>query len=344
MKSLNIAMKSAGRQVSMSDNSVVARAYNTFRVEPFGLIRKSSQTARLADEIGYYKIIQRDINKSIFFPRLIASHVGSEDSILAGDENWLLMEQYDYQNLGQFLTGRCDHPIDWSRAFDSLTQVMSQFETFADTQPGDVNYTRAMYITKTETEYQNLVDTRPDLDTLFDATHVSVNGESLANFNTIWPSVKSYIETHMLEYTSGMIHGDMCFSNILYGPNIGVIKFIDPRGSFGKRGIFGDVRYDVAKLYHSLDGGYEFIINDMFSVDCEDDGWNTHIHYSVYRPQALLEFEKRFFDTGAFSKKEIKIIQGCIYIGMCARHYDSIARQEIMYLTGIRLLNEAMNL
>jgi hypothetical protein len=57
---------------------------------------------------------------------------------------------------------------------------------------------------------------------------------------------------------------------------------------------------------------------------------------------ALDAFEKVFFPQ--YNQKQIKILQGCIFIGMCARHYDSLTRQHAMYLTGIRLLNEALNL
>jgi hypothetical protein len=39
----------------------------------------------------------------------------------------------------------------------------------------------------------------------------------------------------------------------------------------------------------------------------------------------------------------IRLVQGLIFVGMCARHYDSTDRQMIMYLTGIKNLNEAVN-
>lgn len=318
----------------MSANPVNARAYNSFRYEPFGLIRKSSQTERLADEIGYYKTIQRDINKSIFFPRLIASHIG--------EENWLLMERYDYQNLGNYLTGQTDRTVRWSEVFDELSVVLSQFETFSDPQNGNPQHTTDMLINKTSREYDALVSVRYDLQHLFSSKIVNINGKEYRNFSEIWPEVEYWIMNTMLEYTSTMIHGDMCFSNILYSPDAKIIKFIDPRGSYGKKGIYGDARYDIAKLYHSVDGGYEYIINDAFTLNGDLNVWDYELHN--YDVRALQAFEKKFFETGAFDKKEITLIQGCIYIGMCARHYDAPRRQELMYLTGVKLLNEGMNL
>lgn len=101
----------------------------------------------------------------------------------------------------------------------------------------------------------------------------------------------------------------------------------------------------MAKLYHSVDGTYESFITDKFEVsshgNLHDIALNGHMS-KVEISHALVAFENTFFPQ--FDKKQIKILQGCIFIGMCARHYDSLPRQHAMYLTGIRLLNEAMDL
>ena len=41
-----------------------------------------------------------------------------------------------------------------------------------------------------------------------------------------------------------------------------------------------------------------------------------------------------------FDYQKIKLIEGCIFIGMCARHYDSLERQKAMFISGLKLLNE----
>ena len=57
----------------------------------------------------------------------------------------------------------------------------------------------------------------------------------------------------------GVIHGDPVLSNIIKKNNNDLI-FLDPRGSLGKNfTIFGDINYDFAKVYQSLTG-YENII------------------------------------------------------------------------------------
>ena len=43
------------------------------------------------------------------------------------------------------------------------------------------------------------------------------------------------------------------------------------------------------------------------------------------------------------TEEKDKLIQGLIYIGMCSRHYDSFLRQLVMYLNGVRILNEVLD-
>jgi len=59
----------------------------------------------------------------------------------------------------------------------------------------------------------------------------------------------------------GVIHGDPVLSNIMKKNNNELV-FLDPRGSQGNKfTIFGDINYDFAKIYQSL-YGYENIILD----------------------------------------------------------------------------------
>ena len=60
----------------------------------------------------------------------------------------------------------------------------------------------------------------------------------------------------------GVMHGDLCCTNIFYDFRTRQIRVIDPRGftRSGEPTIFGDVRYDMAKLCHSFVGGYDFIL------------------------------------------------------------------------------------
>lgn len=65
----------------------------------------------------------------------------------------------------------------------------------------------------------------------------------------------------------GLMHGDFCFPNMFYDYRQQTIKVIDPRGSVidGKPSNFGDLRYDLAKLNHSV-RGYDAILTNRYSL------------------------------------------------------------------------------
>jgi hypothetical protein len=325
---------------------MVTRAYNRFEIDTTkGIIRKLSSTERLRDEIWYYnKLNAEHPEHAVLFPRIIdsTSHIQNE--------YWMDLELYDYPNVGSYLFGDGVMP-SWADFFISLRNILTEWSTIHPRYRWTSEEVRQaaldMYITKTEREYRNFHKGWCDkFDNLFvdqiDSGTLSINGMTYQVFETIWPQIKQYIHDNMLDFTPSLMHGDCCFSNILYGQNKNLIRFIDPRGSFGETGIYGDIRYDVAKLYHSIDGTYEAFITDKFTVRVNSNTYEMDIKSNEELNLAQNEFEHIFFPT--FNKKEIKIIQGCIFIGMCARHYDSMERQRAMYLTGTRLLNEALAL
>ena len=203
-----------------------------------------------------------------------------------------------------------------------------------------------MFVGKTEKEYLSLTTNFSFFSELESFEYVIINSKKYKNFNTLW---KQFLKQHVLEEYCGddplsFMHGDLCFSNILCGydtdKNV-VLKFIDPRGSFGEDGCMGDVYYDLAKLMHSMDGKYECFIYDKFNLTLHSPG-----SFSLSFDSELKDLSPLFSEYlyANHDEVKIKVIQGLIFIGMCARHYDSHERQVAMYLTGLRILNECEEL
>lgn len=303
------------------------RAYNKIELLPFGLIRKSSDSDRLSDEIFYYDSIPSDMLH--FFPR--------KNNSYCQDGNYnLVIEYYPYENLGHYMM--CDEIFDWNSVFLNLKNVIQLMSLHEEHDDDSEKHSSLMYITKTKTEYENLKKSYHDRE-LFSSEKITINGKEYVNFESMWGKIEFLIKKHLFSYRRNMIHGDMCFSNILYHPKVGP-RFIDMRGSFGTRGIYGDSTYDYAKLLHSVEGGYELIINDNFSVEKESLGvYNVHFPKNKNKNFAFDAYMKTF---GEMNIDMIRLVEGLIFIGMCARHYDSEKRQMIMYLTGIKTLNEAI--
>lgn len=100
--------------------------------------------------------------------------------------------------------------------------------------------------------------------------YVSYNGvflkktrERIANLNHPWKDhAESMIEwlEPRIKQMPAVLHGDLCFSNILYDRRSDTLKIIDPRGHDMVDGVRGNQLYDLAKLFHSAYGGYDFAL------------------------------------------------------------------------------------
>ena len=168
----------------------------------------------------------------------------------------------------------------------------------------------------------------------------------LNNVNT--PSVDEIIDTCLSNVTEskeniGLLHGDLCLSNILFDSRSQRIKLLDPRGldAFGNVVNFGDLRYDVAKLTHSILGLYDHIVANRFfvAIDQTDKSLNR-ISFDVYQTQLSKligrEFQKsRVFDNCSF--KEIASITVLLFFSMLPLHGEDKLRQKALLANGIRV-------
>ena len=100
----------------------------------------------------------------------------------------------------------------------------------------------------------------------------------------------------------GIIHGDPVFTNIFETPT--GIKFIDMRGKQGdETTLYGDIYYDLAKIYQSLIG-YDNILNN---IEIDDE----------YRRELVTYFEN-IINKEVLDK--IKLITASLLISMLPLH------------------------
>ncbi len=168
-----------------------------------------------------------------------------------------------------------------------------------------------------------------------------MNGTEASNIPALWPDVEAEVHRMADNLQGCIVHGDLCLSNILYDLPSRVCKFLDPRGSFGTAGIYGDPRYDVAKLYHSIHGLYDFITNDLFDTSIDGTNINLTIRSRPQHRTIQERFEKVFF--AEFDRREILLITGLLFASMPALHYDAPRRQMAMYARALELLNEVFS-
>ena len=312
------------------------RAYNSFEINPKtkASIIKTSEEDRLKGEAEYFANLPKDLQ--VFFPRLIDCRLTSPYK--------MELEYYAYSNLGVRMIS---HPNVyeeefWQKVFEFL---LGYIDAYKDSESIDYNRRDSLLMTvdKTENEYKKLMDGFEFFNKLKDEDEFILNGKPLKSFNLIWGKIKEFIETKLIEDKFYFIHGDLCFSNILYGINPItedlILKMIDPRGVYGKTKFFGDPYYDLAKISHSCNTGYEHFIYDRFKVNVVRNKFDLKLEGST-KKESINNIFMDVVDEHNFDHQKIKLIEGCIFVGMCARHYDSLERQKAMFISGLKLLNE----
>lgn len=327
-------------KIRMNMNHFITRTYNKFEINrDQGTLTKISADTKLADEINYYNDIYKIPEIRRFFVNKLNSSIG--------DTNKMELEYIDYHNLYEHIVSTTETK-KWKSISKYICNILKMFQSIkpSDGSVGDAHY--RMYVLKTINEYNKLKDSNEYFLHLTQHENLIINGNSYGNFCKIQDKVISLVEKNLCKNAPKItaIHGDLCFGNIIGSYNtekdLTSLKLLDPRGSWGRVGIYGDPRYDIAKLYHSCNGRYEYLTNKKYTLTeinskefvYEYDDDNVKAVGDILINDIVNEFPH--------NPADYYLIEGLIYIGMCARHYDCQKRQTIMYLTGVKILNEVL--
>ena len=315
-----------------------SRAFNSLSVcLDKGILRKSSQHLdKLRQECRYLKTLPKEIQ--VYFPRII-THFHTEDI----HNGYFEMEYYGYPNLAEYQLYWNLDAAHWFRIFRKLQSILQEFRTFK----GAITRSsmNEVYIKKTEERIEafrkQLQGIGMDIGWLDRET--VINDVTCIPLGALWEAVIRR-STHLYRENDGcVIHGDFCFGNILYDMPTGILRFIDPRGSFGikRAGIYGDQKYDLAKLAHSAIGGYDYFVNDLFDSEWRGDHFRYRLN--LRKNQRLIEeLCRETIANLKYSEKDISFIMGLQFISLSSLHSDRPTRQQALYLHGLKILNEEL--
>jgi len=114
------------------------------------------------------------------------------------------------------------------------------------------------------------------------------------------------------------IHGDLHFDNIIFDKKS--FSLIDWREDFGKNINYGDLYYDLSKMYGGIEMNYDIIKKGKFSYMEK----NNDIFYKYKSRKFLMNRIKqqfhKFLLLNNFSLKKIEILKSIIYLNMSPLH------------------------
>ncbi len=163
------------------------------------------------------------------------------------------------------------------------------------------------------------------------------NGTVLPPVNKIVEELDTYLIGH--EEESTFIHGDMCFSNVMYDFRSNQIKVFDPRGMDFKNNIsvYGDPDYDYAKIMHSVIGLYDFIISGFYSYRVKEYTIDFHIDITT----EIRKIQETYLDV--FGKEKYEMLYAVVvhlFLSMLPLHNDNEQKQYALLSNAFRLYQD----
>lgn len=312
---------------------ITSRSFNAIKIfQEKGLLEKRSKNVtKFKDEIDYLTLLPREIQ--VFFPRVISNSVLDE---LASAK----LEYYGYPTMAEYMLYWDISNGMWEKAFKSLIYPLQEFKK----HPFSIgnNAYNDFYISKLQNRLKDFKAQLNEKDVfLLEDDYLYVNGKKLKNYSLLEEQIIK--KTHSLynENDFCIMHGDYCFNNILYDYKSGIIKLIDARGAFGKgcKGIYGDFKYDLAKLTHSVTGQYDYFIAKLFTFNIQDKA----VFYSVNQRanyKLLVHLNKKLVEDFGYSFDDILFLASLLFLSMPPLHNEDPSRQKALYVHGLVIINQ----
>lgn len=310
---------------------VKAREFNHINIDKNrGILTKTSDDKdKFIGEIKWYLKLPADVE--YVRPRIFSYSTDYTNSYVS-------MEYYAYHTVHElFLNGDLDL-YQWEKIFKRIKFIISDLNRYKVSDNNIIPSLEDMYLTKTVQRFAKL---RTDERFLtFFTEKISINGTVYQPLDRIIDRLELLIPKMLYdveEFT--IIHGDLCFANMMIDNNLSFIKVIDPRGKFGTFDIYGDPRYELAKLFHSVDGKYDYIIKDQFDLQVNGNSIDFSIQDKDRDFDLYNLFTQIFAEEIGNNLKKIELIEALLFLSMIPLHGESFNHQLVMLGTGLDILN-----
>lgn len=303
------------------------RAFNEMSITPRIVTKASKKRIKMQAEANWFSSLPDELR--IYTPHLVSDKTSEEIASYSLEYLYLLPlnDMFVYGNLPGAV---------WQQIFDSCRQVNTALAKHKPLEAASAEKLDSIYLPKTLARLEEFSKQRS-----FDINNpVWFNNIELPSLQEIAYETAKLIPSATVE-DEGISHGDFCFSNILYDARVQSIKLIDPRGidNDGNLSIFGDTRYDIAKLYHSVIGLYDLIIANRFTLEGDIDSGRFNLSFpDADRLEDIQEtFRKSFFAKAPEKERLTLAITIHLFLSMLPLHADRPEGQLAMIANALRL-------
>ncbi|MCH7309442.1 aminoglycoside phosphotransferase family protein [Acinetobacter sp. NIPH 1852] len=311
-------------------NITTERAFNNLNISN-GVVKKQGKpNVKIDAEALWYINVPTRLKK--YIPVLLDYQKDKTNS-------YYCLEYLPYIPLNELFVHGKNETLQWNKILDKIFSYMST-SMLSKEDVIDIEFTsqniRNLYMDKSRSRFKQYLD---DQGILEDKV-VVYKDKKLPKLSQLLEDCIEKVEKVKVIY--GVMHGDLCFSNILFDSRGDRIKVIDPRGLNFKNefSLFGDIKYDLAKVTHSIVGMYDFIISGYYKLEETANGSIQIVFDIDERTKKISHQFIEDFEVDGVNVKEIIPLVILLFLSMLPLHSDRPDRQKAMFYNALRLYYE----
>lgn len=317
-------------------NLTTQRSFNSLDTSRFSIKKSSHDITKMAAEANWIQSLPKDLRH--YAPALW--DCGND-----GEVGYYEIEYYYLSSLANLFVF-CRHPLFvWNDIMSACHRFLTDTAKYRPTSQTDIaaiaQGNNDLYLPKTMQRLERFAaQSGLSLD-----EPCFINGDAVPSLRQIAVETGKMITSCGTEFVT-LMHGDFCFSNILYDFKSRTIKVIDPRGldNHGNLTLYGDLRYDVAKFAHSILGLYDFIIGGMYQY-VEKSPYDVNLNFEI--SQTIKDAQSAFchLQFAGYSIDQLTVypIMVQLFLSMLPLHNDDKKRQKALMANALRLYAELRN-
>ena len=312
--------------LSVATSSFDVRHFNSVAAtDRFTVLKRSSDTAKLRREFDFYALLPPEMQRYFVQPYGFVEE---------GQTASYRMERLFVPDVALQWTHRAFTPQQFAQLLRRIFHFLNSRTARADISDDPAH--EGLFLSKVEDRIAALERSAifPGLQAQCELAFGGVR-TLLERYKRLYSSL-----TRSVKFPVPVLsHGDLCFSNILYGRAEGTMKFIDARGGSRLEDLFMPAYYDVAKLSHSIEGSYDFINAGLFTVELDEGnrpklvikGHDEASYAQTFRSQCL---------QAGFLPRLVRLFEASLFISMTPLHIDAPLKVLAFLLNAERILDQ----
>ena len=297
------------------------RHFNSLRIDDYVVTKESNDTRKIDAEAHWLRSVPPELQP--FTARLIedgGAHTSGKYTTLYSS----------FPTVAELYLAQSS-PLVWRKILDSCQDFLCR--AFHHSEPNRPSPFSWLVIEKLRSRIACYPDFLPPAD-----RQLTINGVAVGTLEGIVGRLERTVR-EASALPSCVMHGDFCFSNMLFDPRSDRILLIDPRGLIGdETTLYGDIRYDIAKLGHSIVGRYDQIVGQHLIAES-----HSSVDYTLTIPHDPLRdwLEEQFLAASveeiSFDAAEVRAAIVSLFLAMIPLHSEDPKRQQTLFANALRL-------